>query len=176
MFSFGENVSISVEAIDAYSTRIDIHSGLKVQGNRHAIISGEGRNSKNVSAIIGALNSYLKTQKKPIPAADQKICLFCAESIKIEAIVCRYCGRDVQQAQPAPLAASNAAEIEDTSAAVPPPLEEAEYFFSDGAETHGPYGLTQMQQLFRDRQIIATTQVYHADFEWKPAYQLKIWG
>ncbi len=65
MMSFGENISISVEDIDGFSTRVDIQSGLKFQGNRNAIFTGEGRNAKNVRTIISALTNYLKTQKKP---------------------------------------------------------------------------------------------------------------
>ena len=41
LFSWGENISISVEEIDPCSTRLDIHSGLKVQGTRQALITGE---------------------------------------------------------------------------------------------------------------------------------------
>lgn len=65
LLSWGENISISVEEIDPYSTRLNIHSGLKVQGTRQAIITGESKNAKNVSSIIAALTNYLKTQKKP---------------------------------------------------------------------------------------------------------------
>lgn len=65
LLSFGENIDISVEDIDGYSTRVEIHSGLKIQGSRQAIITGEHRNNKNVNEIIFALNNYLKTQTKP---------------------------------------------------------------------------------------------------------------
>lgn len=65
LFSWGENISISTEEIDPYSTRLNIQSGLKVQGTRQAIITGEGRNLKNVTVIVSALSNYLKTQKKP---------------------------------------------------------------------------------------------------------------
>lgn len=33
----------------------------------------------------------------PIANAKEKKCLFCAESIKLEAILCRYCGRESPQ-------------------------------------------------------------------------------
>jgi hypothetical protein len=70
-FSWGENIDISVEDIDGYSTRIEVHSALKVQ-QRGAMFTGEHRNSKNVNAIIFALNDYLKTQPKPQkPAPSQ---------------------------------------------------------------------------------------------------------
>jgi hypothetical protein len=69
LFSWGENISISVEDLDSYSTRLDIHSGLKVQGTRQALFTGEGRNTRNVTVIISALSNYLKTQKKPVRPA-----------------------------------------------------------------------------------------------------------
>ena len=65
LFSFGENIDISVEDVDGYSTRLELHSSLKVQGSRMAIFTGEGRNTKNINAIIFALNDYLKTQPRP---------------------------------------------------------------------------------------------------------------
>jgi hypothetical protein len=65
LFSWGENISLSIEGIDSSSTRLNIHSGLKVQGARQALITGEGRNAKNISLIIAALTAYLKSQKKP---------------------------------------------------------------------------------------------------------------
>jgi hypothetical protein len=65
LLSCGENISISIEEIDPYTTRVEIHSGLKLQGTRQAIFTREGRNAKNVSVIISALSNYLKTQNKP---------------------------------------------------------------------------------------------------------------
>src|SRR5438552_3914407 len=71
LFSWGENISISIEEIDPYSTRVEIHSGLKVQGTCQAIFTGESRNARNMSVIISALSNYLKTQQKPVrPAAS----------------------------------------------------------------------------------------------------------
>jgi hypothetical protein len=32
---------------------------------------------------------------KTVPSKDTKRCLFCAEIIKVDANVCRFCGRDV---------------------------------------------------------------------------------
>jgi hypothetical protein len=52
MMSWGENIAISVEDVDGFSTRVEIHSGLKLQGNRNALFTGEGKNQKNVNTII----------------------------------------------------------------------------------------------------------------------------
>ena len=72
LFSWGENISISVEEIDPYSTRLSIHSGLKVQGTRQAVITGEGTNTRPVTVIVSALSNYLRTQKKPVrPAVSE---------------------------------------------------------------------------------------------------------
>ena len=60
LLSWGENISITVEEIDSDHTRVNIQSGLKVTG-RQAVITAEGRNAKNVSKIIAALSSYLKS-------------------------------------------------------------------------------------------------------------------
>lgn len=71
LFSWGENISITVEEIDPCSARVNIQSGLKLQGTRQALFTAEGKNAKNISIIISALTNYLKTQKKPErPAAS----------------------------------------------------------------------------------------------------------
>lgn len=72
LFWWGENISISVEEIDPYSTRLSIHSGLKVQGTRQAVITGEDRSTRSVTVIVSVLSNYLRTQKKPVrPAVSE---------------------------------------------------------------------------------------------------------
>jgi hypothetical protein len=63
-FSFGENISISVEEIDSVSARVRISSNSKVV-QRQALFSPEGKNQKNIAMIISTLSEYLKTQQKP---------------------------------------------------------------------------------------------------------------
>jgi hypothetical protein len=38
LLSWGENISITVEEIDTYSARVDIHSGLKLQGGEPGLV------------------------------------------------------------------------------------------------------------------------------------------
>ena len=41
-----------------------------------------------------------KPQSTPQPSEQTKQCPFCAETIKAEAVVCRFCGRDLVNRQP----------------------------------------------------------------------------
>src|SRR5439155_17260013 len=114
LFSWGENISISVEEIDPYSTRLSIHSGLKVQGTRQAVITGEGTNTRPVTVIVSALSNYLRTQKKPVrpaiseaavppppPARSLSFFIYIKDEVKgpfsaaqIKALLRRFCYAD----------------------------------------------------------------------------------
>src|SRR5207237_9972459 len=48
LFSWGENISISVVALDPYSTRLSIHSSHKVLGTRKTAITGQGMHTRPV--------------------------------------------------------------------------------------------------------------------------------
>ncbi|MCL2504610.1 MAG: hypothetical protein FWE94_08515 [Coriobacteriia bacterium] len=44
--------------------------------------------------LISAIIAARRGNSQEVPAGDKK-CPFCAEHIKKEAVVCRYCGRDL---------------------------------------------------------------------------------
>ena len=103
LLSWGENIDISVEDLDGQSTRVEVHSALKVQGTRQALITGEHRNTKNVNDIVFALNNYLKTQPKPqrltpsapregIAPSTMNVCSQCGAANPVGSNFCGACG------------------------------------------------------------------------------------
>ena len=58
-------------------------------------------------------------------AASSKKCPYCAETIKAEAVVCRYCGRDLQQVTPSVIAGDTDARFRQWLRAQNPPIVDA---------------------------------------------------
>ena len=73
-----------------------------------SVFSGSGYNrvnniglmqqQQNVLIVSGlvVLIGFFMTKNKNMDNSKTKKCLYCAESIKIEAVLCRFCGGDVK--------------------------------------------------------------------------------
>ena len=95
LFSWGENVTIIVDRTRSGLTDVCIESALKFGLN----VAGVQRHQRNFDKIISALSEHLQARYPVIgPAAStERSCPFCAEAIKAEAKICRFCNRESTQ-------------------------------------------------------------------------------
>lgn len=56
-----------------------------------------------IFAIVGVIALPTVTSDEAPPASTHKKCPFCAEFIRVDAKVCKHCGRDLPQVAPEPL-------------------------------------------------------------------------
>ena len=140
LLSWGENISITVEEIDSDHTRVNIQSGLKVTG-RQAAITAEGRNAKNVSKIIAALSSYLKSQPK----------------------IARPSIHDTSLDDLSPVP-----RIAVTSPVPRPPPPKMSFFLYLNDEVKGPFSVSQIEALLQVASVTSETQCCPQGLEeWK---------
>ena len=97
LFSWGENLTLIVEVMDASNTNVGIESALKLGGN----FTGAHRHQKNFDKIIYALSQRLQgldgwSEKLSSGTPGYEPCPKCGSFVSVESVKCWSCSTRIR--------------------------------------------------------------------------------
>jgi hypothetical protein len=125
-----------------------------------------------IAALPAAL--ILKPDKKAIESdrlsgGDLKKCPFCAELIKRDATVCRYCDRNLKAIQYPQFARTGRQPAKPVNEVLTTAEETSDIYLFFNEQKHGPFSFAQVQQMRIDRKVPDTATYWREGLpEWAP--------